>query len=61
MNHPAASCGISKDHYDVTLNSSPPNASIGGPVRVSPGFPPFETPQGRDIVERLKPCGNDGL
>src|SRR6266542_3483122 len=44
MNYP------SRGHYYVNFlkNSSPPNVSIGGPVRVSPGFP-------------LKACGNDVL
>jgi hypothetical protein len=34
---------------------------VGGPARVSPGFPPFETLRAVSIVERPKACGNDGL
>ena len=50
MNYHAAKLrGIEKEFYDnFSLKLSPPNVFIGGPVRVSPGFP-------------LKACGNDGL
>src|SRR5262245_61569724 len=34
---------------------------VGGPVRISPGFPLFEPLRAVSIVKRLKACGNDGL
>jgi hypothetical protein len=40
--------GYRKTFYEFSPKSSPPNVVIGGPVRVSPGFP-------------LKICGNDEL
>src|SRR5436309_1135054 len=46
MNHAAASCGVSKTFMRIFRRLSPPNVLIGGPVRISPGFP-------------LKTCGND--
>ena len=39
----------------------PPNVFVGGPVRVSLGFPPFEGLKAVSSVERLKACGNDRL
>jgi hypothetical protein len=53
---------------------SPPNVLIGGPVRISPGFPPKDgcaegrirpKPCGESVqslvADPLKACGNDGL
>src|SRR3972149_11658525 len=40
--------GIKKSFVIIFPKLSPPNVLIGGPVRVSPGFP-------------LKACGNDAL
>ncbi|MND04538.1 hypothetical protein D3C83_248660 [compost metagenome] len=52
-------CGRGKDHETLLrkcrpveekrlANPSPPNALVGGPVRIPPGFP-------------LKACGNDAM
>jgi hypothetical protein len=48
MNDPAANCGAKDVNENFLRLLSPPNVSIGDPVRVLPGFPP-------------KTCGNDIL
>jgi hypothetical protein len=40
--------GIKKSSLIIFSKLSPPNVLVGGPVGISPGFPP-------------KACGNDGL
>jgi len=40
MNYSAASCGVSENLCHNFSGFVTPNVSIGGPVPVSPGFPP---------------------
>ena len=45
---PQQAAAVSTEIHDSFPTLSPPNVFIGGPLRVSPGFP-------------LETCGNDGL
>ncbi len=41
--------------------ASPPNVLIGGPVPVSPGFPPKDGSVRSHVADPIEALGNDGL